>query len=470
MYLRVILGLLLFFLLGAGVLKVSTCNNTAFVIDDQYKIASESAHKLDVLENDLIKGHSAELATKFTEPFLGRVTANFEKPDKICAQDNAAGELVEEVTVSEGANSAPEAVAKASQLNGIAPLTIVFSGNESYDEKGIVSYSWQFLGDTLSEANTSYIFESPGVYSVSLTVADQEGLSDTAQLTITVNEGPLGNISCGNGGGRAGERGEKIWCWDNITIPSYSGRTGVRFSNDELKVNSECYERQVTIEGDRVKFTLNPTSPATESWCSRDYNMRTEIRTSPWNIRHAKGTEEWFGWSYTFGDDYVIDKDNQWLFWQVHPGIVGESPHTELMVIKENQFKNNRCAGEIFLVNAANNKEYVPTGITPKAGEKLNIVVHAIWGDSSNGLLQVWINDQKLYDRQVATVYTKYPWGGNAKWGIYKWPWSDTEGVQKSQRQGITQVETFMGTLRMITRKSGDAGYGTNSYSIVAPD
>ncbi len=282
------------------------------------------------------------------------------------------------------------------------------------------------------------------------------------------NDSDLTDNGCNTNGGLASDTGFKSWCWEDITIPDYSASKGTSFSQGELHIDSECYEKQVSKEGNRLKFKVNPTYPAVENWCSRDFNMRAEIRTKPWNIRHSKGTEEWFGWSYTFGDNYVIDKNSQWLFFQVHPGMFGVSPHTELMIAKDGQF-NGHDAGEIYVVNSANGKEYHPTGITPKAGETIKIVVHAIWGDASNGLLQVWINGEKLYDRQVATVYDSYPWGGNAKWGIYKWPWANENSVQKSLQQGVEQLETYMGPLRMITRRPGDSDYGNDSYSLVAP-
>lgn len=286
----------------------------------------------------------------------------------------------------------------------------------------------------------------------------------------TVSIDSILNISdCFTDGGMAGDTGLKSWCWEDITIPEYSGSKGIAFSQGELYIDSECYEKQVSKDGDRLKFSVNPAYPAVPSWCKRDFNMRAEIRTAPWDIRHAKGTEEWFAWSYTFSDQYVIDKENQWLFFQVHPGMFGVSPHTELMISKNGQF-HGHAAGEIYVVNAANGKEYQPTGITPKAGETLDIVVHAIWGDASNGLLQVWINGQNLYDKQVATIYEEYPWGGNAKWGIYKWPWVNESSVNKSQKQGIVHLETYMGPLRMITRKPGDSDYGADSFSLVTPD
>lgn len=284
--------------------------------------------------------------------------------------------------------------------------------------------------------------------------------SDTiSQLDTTI---------CSTNGGLAGDTGYKAWCWEDISIPNYSGNKGVAFSQGQLTIDSECHEKQVSKVGNKLRFHVDPTNPGVDTWCSRDFNMRAEIRTSPWNIKHAKGTEEWFGWSYTFGNDYIIDQNNEWLFFQVHPGIVGESPHMELMIINKNQYSGHD-AGEIYVVNKGNYPDNHATGISPKAGDILEIVVHAIWDDASNGLLQVWINDNNVYDKQVATIYSDYPWGGNAKWGIYKWPWVNADGVQKSSDQGITHLQTFMGPLRMITRRPGDVDYRKDSYSMVAP-
>ncbi|MUH35439.1 hypothetical protein D9O36_06275 [Zobellia amurskyensis] len=311
------------------------------------------------------------------------------------------------------------------------------------------------IGKTNTESEEGEVLESQKT--------NQEGNSTPEDTSTSVPE-----IDCFTNGGTAEEVGLKTWCWEDATIPDYSNKKGVLFSDGQLKVDSECYEKQVSIENNQIKFSLNPTYPAVEDWCSRDFNMRAEISTQPWKVNHSKGTEEWFGWSYTFGSDYIIDKSNHWLFFQVHPGVVGESPHTELMVIKDGQV-NGHSAGEIFVINAANGKDYHPTGITPKAGETFNIVVHAVWGDTSNGLLQVWINGKSIYNKQVATVYKAYPWGGNAKWGIYKWPWAEAKGVALSQNQGILQLETFMGPLRMITRRPDDSDYGKDSYALVSP-
>ena len=285
------------------------------------------------------------------------------------------------------------------------------------------------------------------------------------------NDTVTANIPCEVGGKKSWESGEKVWCWSNIEIPEYSSKTGVELANGQLFIDSECYEKQVTEENGQLKFSISHKEPYVGNWCSNNFNFRAEVRTAPWNVQHPVGTEEWFGWSYTFGKDYQIDKYNQWMFFQVHGGIVGENPLISLQINAQN-FKG-ALPGEIYVVNAANNPGpniYIPTGFFPKANQRLNIVVHVIWGDSEKGLLEVWIDNKKVCSEKGRTVFSFHPFGGNAKWGIYKWPWKHKTRVKQSLSQGIKKLETYMGPLRVITRKPDDKGYGANSYSLVVPD
>lgn len=302
------------------------------------------------------------------------------------------------------------------------------------------------------------------------TISDSESTTSESDPLDSDDSDQEENQECITNGGLAGDTGLKTWCWEDIELPDYIGSKGVSFSNKELVIDSECYEQQVTKSGNRIRFRVNPLGPEVGNWCDNNFNMRAEIRTAPWQVRNPLGTEEWFGWSYQFGDSYEVDQNNQWKFFQVYPGPVGLGPQISLEVIHKDQF-NGHTAGEIYVVNKAGegSTKYSSTGITPKAGETLDIVVHVIWEYASKGLLQVWINDEVVYDEQIATVTDDSPWGGNAKWGIYKWPWKEGERVQKSLDQGIEYLETYLGPIRLITRKPGDPDYGKDSYSTVRP-
>lgn len=95
-----------------------------------------------------------------------------------------------------GDNLPPKAVAEADKLYGKSPLTVQFTGNKSSDPEGsALTYSWDF-GDgsaKATQANPSHTFTGTEVgkqFTVSLTVTDIEGLTNTSTLTITLNNTP----------------------------------------------------------------------------------------------------------------------------------------------------------------------------------------------------------------------------------------------------------------------------------------
>lgn len=85
-------------------------------------------------------------------------------------------------------NNPPIAKLTPSTTSGTAPLVVSFSSAGSSDPEGkALTYSWNF-GDGSSSilANPSYTYSSPGVYTVTLTVKDDVGLTSSASATITV--------------------------------------------------------------------------------------------------------------------------------------------------------------------------------------------------------------------------------------------------------------------------------------------
>jgi PKD repeat protein len=83
----------------------------------------------------------------------------------------------------------PTAVAVADVSSGMAPLTVVFSGSESVPgDAPIASYSWD-LGDGSAPRTgieTTAVYLSAGEVTAVLTVTDENGLSDTDSVVVTV--------------------------------------------------------------------------------------------------------------------------------------------------------------------------------------------------------------------------------------------------------------------------------------------
>lgn len=88
-------------------------------------------------------------------------------------------------------NASPVAIISANPLSGEAPLLVSFDASSSYDPDGTISaYSWD-LGDgaTATGSSTSHIF-AEGLYTVTLTVTDNDGAVATEQVSIDVAPDP----------------------------------------------------------------------------------------------------------------------------------------------------------------------------------------------------------------------------------------------------------------------------------------
>ncbi|WP_405381836.1 MopE-related protein [Maribacter sp. LLG6340-A2] len=97
-------------------------------------------------------------------------------------------------------NSAPVSVLSADKVSGIAPLNVQFTGDNSTDDIGVVSYAWDFGDGSQSNiVNPQHTFVSVGNYEVFLTVTDGNGLSDTSNIFVNVEEDVTGSETCPDG-------------------------------------------------------------------------------------------------------------------------------------------------------------------------------------------------------------------------------------------------------------------------------
>lgn len=77
---------------------------------------------------------------------------------------------------------------------GIAPHVVEFDSADSFAAATITTYFWEFGdGETASRAGPTHTYAAPGIYTVSLTITDANGLTDkiTKEGLITVVETPV---------------------------------------------------------------------------------------------------------------------------------------------------------------------------------------------------------------------------------------------------------------------------------------
>jgi len=124
-----------------------------------------------------------------SRPWLGQIRS-------LSIYDRALTQEEVDVNYLAGRNRfRPFAAASADVQAGYAPLAVHFDGSASSDLSGsILAWDWDF-GDGASESGTTvdHVFDI-GVWTVTLTVTDDEGGSDEASLVVTVTEDPVPHV------------------------------------------------------------------------------------------------------------------------------------------------------------------------------------------------------------------------------------------------------------------------------------
>ncbi|MEM1514151.1 MAG: PKD domain-containing protein [Candidatus Thermoplasmatota archaeon] len=92
----------------------------------------------------------------------------------------------------ESKNTPPVVSISASPLSGCEPLTVSFTASATDPDGIVVSYYWNFKdGTTSTQPNPVHTFRAKGMYEIQnyevvLTVTDNDGLTATTSITITV--------------------------------------------------------------------------------------------------------------------------------------------------------------------------------------------------------------------------------------------------------------------------------------------
>lgn len=109
--------------------------------------------------------------------------------------DSSGLKRTDAVRIEVGA--APEAKASANPKSGPAPLEVVFKASGTDSDGTIAFYEWDFDGDgnydwkKVADGNTTHTYSSAGSYSVVLRVTDNNGLTGTDSVFISVGGVPV---------------------------------------------------------------------------------------------------------------------------------------------------------------------------------------------------------------------------------------------------------------------------------------
>ncbi|MDN3690322.1 malectin domain-containing carbohydrate-binding protein [Cyclobacterium jeungdonense] len=124
----------------------------------------------------------------------------------------------------------PQAVILASATEGVAPIEVSFNGSSSSGESAL-SYAWDFGdGGSSLEINPVHEYITAGTYEVQLTVTDENGGSDSEQISINVwDEAPSWSLSLNTGTANSVSYEGRDFVGDQ-NYPEYYSSNG-RFTN-----------------------------------------------------------------------------------------------------------------------------------------------------------------------------------------------------------------------------------------------
>lgn len=136
--------------------------------------------------------------TSFGSPAFHTYTAEGTYTATVTVFDGRGGSGTASMVITVGPeppNQPPTAVAEVNVDTGDAPFNPFFSSANSFDSDGtIASWLWDFGDGTTSTLPHPAIkvYETPGVYTVTLTVTDNDGATGSDTLAITVTDGGTG--------------------------------------------------------------------------------------------------------------------------------------------------------------------------------------------------------------------------------------------------------------------------------------
>ncbi len=253
--------------------------------------------------------------------------------------------------------------------------------------------------------------------------------------------------------------------WKDITQPVSSYPSMVNFDDNKLRTSIEYDDNSITISGDLLQvkvsaFDAMPTGQASE------YHFRSEFHRTPWQNQPPVTTEEWANFNYIFSNDYVANTLHSVAIHQCYNGADGVQPLWQIDLARADVHGGGNAGGNIEFWNECSQSGIV-TSIIPTARQRVEFIVHVVYGEGAAGLIQVWVDGTLIYNETENTVLAPDIFGGNMKWGVYHYNWNqNSQNVVDSIGIGAGELKFKMEKIRYLTRTSGNPKYKDQDFAI----
>ena len=229
-----------------------------------------------------------------------------------------------------GTNEPPVANISAEPSEGNAPLEVIFKASGSSDDVAIEGYYWDFDdGTTTDKKHPTHTFEKEGVYEVVLTATDEEGLTGTKTVTITVHEStntaPVAKATASKTSGEAPLEIDfkASQSSDDVAIESYSwdfkdGNTSNKKNPTHIFTEAGIYEVELTVS-DEEDLTDTTTITIEVEVASNQppvavAKANVESGDAPLEVdfvgKHSTDDKEIVSYSWNFGDYGIVSQKN----------------------------------------------------------------------------------------------------------------------------------------------------------------
>lgn len=171
-----------------------------------------------------------------------------------------------------------------------------------------------------------------------------------------------------------------------------------------------------------IKFNV------TRGFTDGSKRRRSQFR-EPINAKY--GTDYWYGWSMYIPNDWVFDNSVQTVLWQWHlnnAAIPFNAPDRPSNIGVPLLFITKGTTLSLKVNHPTGQKTLYTTSYSGMKGKWTDFVAHVVWSPSGDGVVESWINGQKIANYRGPTSYKDPTGAPYCMIGIYKPEWKNRPG------------------------------------------